>query len=516
MSLSVSRKNVGGTPTGGNRQEILADGGGLFSSVGLENKTRLSSCKARAFRRPPSSALERWLCRALLKSLGDPPVRIVLWDGQEIGASDARPAARAIIGDRPTLRRLVLDPEFQFGEAYADRRLEIEGDLRAFLELIYRARLQSGAAGHLFRNSNKTRCEYIPALTPGPSPKGRGEVLFTPGPSPKGRGEVLFTPGPSPKGRGEVLLEFLKKIWSWLLHARRANSISASRENIHRHYDLGNDFYRLWLDPQMIYSCAYFAREDMTLAEAQLAKMDYVCRKLWLRPGETVLDVGGGWGGLALHMARHYGVEVKAFNISREQNEFARRRAKDEGLDGRVEFIEDDYRNIAGRFDALVSLGMLEHVGKRHYRDFGRMADRCLAPHGRGLIQTIAQNRPGEANPWIQRRIFPGGHTPTLREMTDIVEPFGFTVLDLENLRLHYAKTLGYWLDRFEASAEEAEKIFDAKFVRTWRLYLSGSWAAFTSGALQLFQFLFARPQLNKIPITRRHQVVFPHPDGWV
>ena len=185
----------------------------------------------------------------------------------------------------------------------------------------------------------------------------------------------------------------------------------------------------------MIYSCAYFAREDMTLAEAQLAKLDYVCRKLWLRPGETVVDIGGGWGGLAIHMARRYGVTVKAFNISREQIEFARHRARAEQLDGRVEFIEDDYRNITGRFDALVSLGMLEHVGKKHYRDFGRTADRCLAPHGRGLIQTIAQNQPTETNPWIQRRIFPGGHVPTLREMTDIVEPFGFSVLDLENLR---------------------------------------------------------------------------------
>ncbi len=227
----------------------------------------------------------------------------------------------------------------------------------------------------------------------------------------------------------------------------------ASRENIHRHYDIGNDFYQLWLDPQMIYSCAYFAREDMTLAEAQLAKLDYVCRKLWLRPGETVVDIGGGWGGLAIHMARHYGVTVKAFNISREQIEFARHRARAEELDGRVEFIEDDYRNITGRFDALVSLGMLEHVGKGHYRDFGRMADRCLAPHGRGLIQTIAQNQPSRDQSLDPAADIPGGHVPTLREMTDIVEPFGFSVLDLENLRLHYAKTLGHWLERFEASA---------------------------------------------------------------
>ncbi len=272
----------------------------------------------------------------MLKTLGDPPVRLALWDGKEIATSHEPTVARVFIGDRPTLRRLILDPEFQFGEAYSQGRLEVDGDLRDFLEIFYRTRLHSGAASHP-----------------------------------------------------------LKKIWTRLLHARRSNSLAGSRENIHRHYDIGNDFYQLWLDPRMIYSCAYFAREDMTLAEAQLAKLDYVCRKLWLRPGETVVDIGGGWGGLAIHMARHYGVTVKAFNISRQQNEFARHRARAEQLDGRVEFIEDDYRNITGRFDALVSLGMLEHVGKKHYRDFGRTADRCLAPHGRGLIQTIAQNQPG-------------------------------------------------------------------------------------------------------------------------
>ena len=176
-----------------------------------------------------------------------------------------------------------------------------------------------------------------------------------------------------------------------------------------------------------------------------------------------------------------------------------------EELDTHVEFIEDDYRNAAGRFDALVSLGMLEHVGKGHYRDFGLMADRCLTAHGRGLIQTIAQNQSIETNPWIQKRIFPGGYAPTLREMLDIVEPFGFSVLDLENLRQHYAKTLRFWLERFEASADSVKTMFDERFVRMWRLYLSGSLAAFTSGWLQLYQFLFARPGLNAIPKTREY-----------
>ena len=276
-----------------------------------------------------------------------------------------------------------------------------------------------------------------------------------------------------------------------------------ARENIHHHYDIGNDFYRLWLDKEMVYSGAYFATPAMTLDEAQRAKLNYVCRKLWLRPGETVVEVGGGWGALALLMARDYGATVKSFNISREQIQYARHRAQAEGLDSRVEFIEDDYRNITGRFDALVSLGMLEHVGARHYDEFGRMMDRCLSPAGRGLIQSIGQDQQDETNPWIERRIFPGTYPPTLRQMTDLFEPSGFSILDVENLRLHYAQTLRHWLRRFEASADRVAEMFDHRFVRMWRLYLAGSCAAFTSGNLQLFQVVFARPGVNDIPWNR-------------
>ena len=176
----------------------------------------------------------------------------------------------------------------------------------------------------------------------------------------------------------------------------------------------------------MVYSGAYFADPAMTLEEAQRAKLDYVCRKLWLRPGETVVEVGGGWGALALLMARNYGVTVKSFNISKSQIAYARRRAKAEGLDSRVEFIEDDYRNISGRFDALVSLGMLEHVGARHYREFGRMIDRCLGPAGRGLIQSIGQDRPATSTLGSNAAFFPAPIRPTLREMADLFEPSRF------------------------------------------------------------------------------------------
>ncbi len=285
----------------------------------------------------------------------------------------------------------------------------------------------------------------------------------------------------------------------------RPNTLKASKENIHHHYDIGNDFYRLWLDDEMVYTCAYYPTPEASLEEAQQAKMEHVCRKLQLKPGETVVEAGCGWGSMARYMARHYGVRVKAYNISHEQISYARERAKKEGLADRIEYIEDDYRNIQGDFDAFVSIGMLEHVGKKHYQELGGVIDRSLKEAGRGLIHSIGRNRPELMNPWIEKRIFPGAYPPTLGEMMAIFEPFAFSVLDVENLRLHYAKTLGHWLERFEARRGEVEKMFDERFVRAWRLYLAGSKAAFTTGSLQLFQVLFARPRKNDIPWTRTH-----------
>lgn len=282
------------------------------------------------------------------------------------------------------------------------------------------------------------------------------------------------------------------------------HSLPRSRENVHYHYDLGNDFYRLWLDREMVYTCAYFAEPSVGLEEAQRAKMDHVCRKLALRPGESVVEAGCGWGALALHMARTCGVTVKAYNISREQIDFARRRAAAEGLTDRVEFIEDDYRDIAGRFDAFVSVGMLEHVGRENYPALGAVIDRCLETQGRGLLHFIGRNRPAPLNPWIRKRIFPGAYPPTLGEaVRGVLEPPGFSVLDVENLRLHYARTLEHWRRRFEGAAGEVEGRFGPVFVRAWRLYLSGSEAAFRSGSLQLFQVTFARGRSNAIPWTR-------------
>jgi len=298
-----------------------------------------------------------------------------------------------------------------------------------------------------------------------------------------------------------ALLEAIYRHWAETPTGRRpepargeGHSLRQARENIHYHYDLGNDFYRLWLDAQLVYTCAYFPTPEATLEEAQAAKMEQVCRKVRLRPGETVVEAGSGWGALALHMARHHGVTVKAFNTSTEQVRHARERAGQEGLASRVEFIEDDYRNISGRFDAFVSVGMLEHVGRQHYRAFGEVVDRSLGPHGRGLLHFIGRDRPRALNPWIRKRIFPGAYPPTLGEVTrEVLEPVSLSVVDVENLRLHYALTLRHWRERFDRAAARVSGMFDETFVRAWRLYLAGSEVSFTTGYLQLFQVTFAR-----------------------
>lgn len=288
--------------------------------------------------------------------------------------------------------------------------------------------------------------------------------------------------------------------WLW----QRSNDVNTAKENVHHHYDLGNDFYRLWLDREMLYTCAYFPERGCTLEEAQLAKMALVCAKLCLAPGERVIEAGCGWGSLAIFMAREHGVHVRAFNVSTEQIAYARDRAAREGVASRVEFIEDDYRNARGQCDVFVSIGMLEHVGLPDYPTLGRVIDRALNANGRGLLHFIGRNRPAPLNPWIRKRIFPGGYPPTLREVFDgVLEPQNLSVLDVENLRLHYAKTLEHWLRRFNDSSGEVGRMFDEPFVRAWRLYLAGSQVAFETGSMQLFQVVFARGAMNAIPWTR-------------
>jgi cyclopropane-fatty-acyl-phospholipid synthase len=253
----------------------------------------------------------------------------------------------------------------------------------------------------------------------------------------------------------------------------------------------------------MVYTCAFFPSPAASLEEAQLAKLERVCRKLRLRPGESVVEAGAGWGSLALHMAERCGVRVRAFNVSAEQTQWAREQARARGLADRVEFVEEDWREIRGRYDAFVSVGMLEHVGRSRYEDLGRVIERCLAPDGRGLLHFIGHQRPIPMNAWLEHHIFPGAYIPALSEALTVLESQPLAVVDVENLRRHYALTLEHWLERFEKAAPRVRAMADERFVRTWRLYLASSLASFRSGWCQLYQLLFARRDDTRLPWTR-------------
>src|SRR5580704_5176011 len=371
------------------------------------------------------SPFERLLLRKIEQSVAQAPIRVTLGEKPPGEAGDGS-LDRVVIRDGRTLARMMLDPEVGFGDAYTEGRIRVEGDLVRFLEEAYR-----------IRQSGRMRSWYSELIS------------------------------------------------RWLT-LTQGNTHRGSARNIQHHYDLNIYFYKLLLDRRMVYTCAYFPALSATLEEAQEAKLEHVCRKLQLQPGEKVVEAGCGWGSLALYMAKHYGVTVQAFNISREQIQYARAQAKKEGLTGQVEFIEDDYRNIPEGFDAFVSVGMLEHVGHEHYGELAKVIQNAIGDSGRGLLHFIGRNRPQAFSAWIRKRIFPGAYAPTLRESLEILERNNYAVLDVENLRLHYAKTLEHWLERYERAVDRVTEMFGPEFVRAWRLYLAGSIASFRVGTLQL------------------------------
>lgn len=387
----------------------------------------------------PPSALEKWFVKRLYSRMGLPEISIVFWDGTT-SIGRGDGSKQIILRHPAAIRRLIFDVVTGFGEAYMADEIGIRGNL----------------------------IDIISTVT-----QSMTEAKFFDRPHLR-----LFEP---------------------LLN----HSFSQSRSHVEFHYDLGNEFFKLWLDKQCVYTCAYYPHAKASLEEAQTAKMDHICRKLRLKPGEMVFEAGCGWGSLALHMARNYGVRVRAYNLSREQLDYARERTKAAKMGDQVEFIEDDYRNISGKCDAFVSVGMLEHVGKENYRLMGRMMNRVLTQSGRGLIHTIGRNVGRPLDRWTVKYIFPAAYPPSLREMMNLFEESTFSVLDVENLRLHYARTCAEWLTRFDRAVPQIESLFDSKFVRMWRLYLAASSAAFHNGDLQLFQILFVRSDNNTLPWTR-------------
>jgi len=400
------------------------------------------------------------LCRRALARAGAPRIAVELWDGRVIhggrgdeivDSGERSEVARIVVTSRRAFARILVDPELGFGDAYACGEVEVRGDLVALMEAIY------------------------------PDASGPSEAV----------------PPRSLRGMLPPLLRVVP------LPALRSITPTRARRNASIHYDTPSEFFELWLDRSMSYSCAYFPQPTSSLEAAQDAKMERICAKLALAPGERVVEAGCGWGALALYMARRYGVTVDAYNVSRSQLQWARARARCEGLTDRVRFIEADYRTVAGRFDVFVSVGMLEHVGVRAYPQLGRIIRRCLAPGGRGLIHNIGRSRPMPTHRWIAKRIFPGGYTPSLSEMTTVFEPNGLVVLDVENQRSHYVRTLASWLERFREQEQRITELLGERAARSWHLYLAAAKAGFACGHLQLYQTLFTQSRQPWNPRSR-------------
>jgi cyclopropane-fatty-acyl-phospholipid synthase len=309
--------------------------------------------------------------------------------------------------------------------------------------------------------------------------------------------------------RGKVLEPSLRrKITGKLAFVVRSfNKPGSSRRNVAHHYDIGNDLYELMLDAEhMQYSCAYWPREGMTLEEAQEAKLAHIAAKLAIAPGQTVLDIGCGWGGMAIYLARHYDVSVHGITLSEEQIALAKKRAEAAGVADKVRFELVDYRELPGRgftYDRIVSVGMFEHVGRPQFETFFRACANLLTDDGVMLLHTIGRmGKPGHTDAFTDKYVFPGGYIPALSETIAASEKMRLIATDVETLRLHYAKTLRQWYQRCLDHREEIVAMFDERFFRMWTFYLSGSTAAFESGGMCNFQIQYARNR-HALPLTR-------------
>ena len=303
---------------------------------------------------------------------------------------------------------------------------------------------------------------------------------------------------------GETKEQGLRGTWAGLYKVfQQGNRIARSYRNVSHHYDIDEWVFRRFLDANMFYSCAYFERPEQSLEEAQLAKCRLIMKKLLLQPGQHVLDVGCGWGGMAFYLAEQAKVKVTGITLSKEQLRVARDEARRRNLSGRVEFLLQDYREHRGQYDRIVSIGMFEHVGPRHFKRFFEQVNALLAPDGVALIHTIGEaHHSRSTNPWIRRHIFPGGYIPSLSEMSRAVEDGPLMMTDVEVLRLHYAKTLSEWLNRFGSHRDEVADRMGETFCRMWEFYLAATSAAFRYWDLQVFHMQLARRHAS-VPVHR-------------
>jgi cyclopropane-fatty-acyl-phospholipid synthase len=395
-----------------------------------------------------------FLSPLLRKAIGQGRLGVIDWKGRrhEFGNSESAERCAIRIDDRHFPLKVLASPSLALGEAYMDGRVTIErGNVRSLLNLL---------------TSN------LKALQEHPLEKLRLKV-----------------------GR--------------LARRLQRNRKNRAKRNVSHHYNLSGQLYRLFLDEDRQYSCAYFPTGNETLEMAQAAKRRHLAAKLLLKPGQSVLDIGSGWGGLALELAREADVKVKGITLSTEQLDGARERAKATGLADRARFELQDYRDVEERFDRIVSVGMFEHVGTAHYDEFFAMIAGSLKRDGVAVLHSIGRRAPpGAMDPWITRHIFPGSYVPSLSEVLSAIERSGLWVTDIEILRLHYADTLRNWFERFQAHRSEARALYDERFCRMWEFYLAACEMMFRNGDLMVFQIQLAHDR-DAVPLTRDYLTDF-------
>lgn len=374
-----------------------------------------------------------------------PAVRVLL-SGQSYQLGEGEAAAEVVIRKPSLLAKLWHSPCCTFGEAFARGDIEVRGSMKKLMDAIYRT-------------------------------------------------------------RPEDLAPWRYRLISWLSHLSATIPLKRAIANARHHYDIGTDFYRLWLDPSLTYSCAYFLRETDDLATAQSQKLELLCRKARLAEGQTLLDIGCGWGSLLVHAARYHGVQAVGVTPSVEQANYVEQLVRKEGLADRIRVLRVGWREIRGKFDRIISVGMFEHVGLKQYREFFRRWRELLANDGLSVLHCIGRIQPAATDPWVDKYIFPDGYLPTMAQIARYSAAAELGIVDVENLWQHYARTLEFWLANYLAQYDIVAASRGAEFARMWSLYLHGSQAGFRCGALQLWQTVLAKGPNPPWPLNRQVDV---------
>lgn len=387
-------------------------------------------------------SIDKVFCHTVMKNMFADPCEVKYWDGEVKRYGEGEAQFRLNFNAPIAKSEIMSDPSLAFGEGYMHNKIDIDGAVQKVIESMYRNQTS-------FLNDKKI---YIK----------------------------------------------LAKILS--------NSIRKSKQDVQYHYDIGNDFYRLWLDETMTYSCAYFKSPEDSLDQAQKNKVDHILRKLNLHPGQTLLDIGCGWGELILTAAKTYQVKALGITLSSEQYSRVKERIEEEGLQNFVDVQQIDFRELKDRtFDRVVSVGMIEHVGKETLNDYFLTVKSFLNEGGVSLLHCITGHEQAGTNSWIDKYIFPGGYLPAVSELVSIIEANKFCAIDLESLREHYTKTLEHWARNFEQAIPEIRKMKDETFIRMWRLYLNSCAASFHCGNIDVHQLLFTKGVNNALPLTRKY-----------